>query len=138
MLKSEKLLNFGVLLLRILMGFAMIMHGSLKFAKGATTLEAVGSALSHFGITGGYYFWGTVAGLSEIVGGALVLTGILFTPGCIILVCTLLVAIIHKAIGGNGFSSFSYPFEVASVFLSLIFIGPGKFTLKNYLFRLKK
>lgn len=63
----------------------------------------------------------------------------LVPPGvCSHAVYTMSVAVMMNIRGGYGFSGGSEALEMGVVFLSLILIGPGTFTLPNLLFRKKE
>lgn len=124
-------IDIGLLILRILIGIMMIIHGSLKYIGGSETMTKVGSAASHIGIDIGHTFLGYTAASMEILGGIMIILGLFFTPGALILVLVLAVAAFMKISTGSSFSSFSHPLEMGIVFLSLILIGPGKYSFDH-------
>jgi putative oxidoreductase len=75
-------------------------------------------------------FWGLMAALSETLGCVMVILGFLFRPACILLFITLCVAslaVMHT--GKGGLEAASHPIELAILFFSLLFIGPGKYSV---------
>lgn len=126
----SKYRDFGLLLLRIGLGGMMILHGWPKLAGGADTWARVGGAMSHLGITFFPEFWGFMAAVSETLGGALIVLGFLFRPASGALFYTMVVAAVMKyKTSGGVFLEWAWPAEMAIVFLSLIFIGAGRFSL---------
>ena len=124
-------IDIGLLILRILIGIMMIIHGSLKYIGGSETMTKVGSAASHLGIDTGHTLLGYMAASMEVLGGIMILLGLFFTPGALMLVMVLAVAAFMKISTEAPFSSFSHPLEMGFVFLSLMFIGPGKYSFDH-------
>ena len=131
--------DLGLFLLRVSVGGLMIVHGVPKFLGGRETLEGLGSQMAIFGITFWPVFWGFMAAFSEVVGGLLLVVGFLVRPACFFLLCTMIVAVsYHVAEPGKGLSAidnFNYftsnPLSLAFVFLSLMFMGPGRFSVQK-------
>ena len=120
----------GLLLLRAGLGLMMIMHGWPKLAGGAARWEQLGAAMTHLGISFAPAFWGFMAAASETLGGALLIVGFLFRPAAAMLFCTMVVATTMRyKTGGGEFLEWAWPAEMAIVFLSLILIGPGKYSI---------
>jgi putative oxidoreductase len=126
----SKYRDFGLLLLRLGIGGMMIMHGWPKLTGGVETWTKLGGAMSHLGITFLPAFWGFMAAASESVGGALLILGFLFRPATGLLFFTMLVAAFMKyRVSGGAFLEWAWPAELGIVFLSLFFIGAGRFSL---------
>ena len=119
--------DWGLLFLRVALGALFIYaYGWRKLAGGVALWREVGSAVHHVGIHFGFVFWGLMAALSETLGNVLVILGFLFRPACIMLLCTMLVAATTTL--SKGVAASSHPLELAIVYFSLIFIGPGKYS----------
>ena len=123
--------DLGLLFLRIGLGIAFLIHGVPKLMGGPEKWMALGGAVGLLGIKFAPAFWGLMAALSEAVGGALLMLGIFFRPACLFLAVTMAVAMNMHISKGDPFPVFSHALEDGIVFLSLILIGPGRFTLKN-------
>ncbi|WP_028298442.1 DoxX family protein [Olivibacter sitiensis] len=117
----------GLLVLRIGIGIMFIMHGLPKLIGGPEMWEKVGGAMSNFGI---YFFhkgWGLIAAISETFGGFLMIVGLLFRPAMLLMAFTMFVAtLVHLP---QGLMAASQPIELGLVFLGLLFIGPGKYSV---------
>ena len=119
----------GLLFMRVALGcFYIYAHGWPKLVGGIAKWKAVGTAMKHVGITFAPAFWGFMAAFSESIGCALFVLGLFFRPSCILLVITISVASIMHYHNG-GVVKASHAIELAIVFFSLIFIGPGKFSV---------
>lgn len=123
--------DLGLLVLRVGMGAMFIGHGLPKLLGGPKRWTQVGEAMGSLGIDFAPTFWGFAAAISEFGGGLLLAAGIQFRAACALLLCTMLVASTKHVIGGDGFGKSSHAIEAAILFLSLIFIGPGRYRLRR-------
>lgn len=121
--------DYGLLFLRLGFGFMYILHGWPKITGGTETWAQVGGAMSNFGLNFWPAFWGFLAACSEFGGGILIMTGFFFRVGCAAIFGTMFVAATMHYFNEDPFSTLSHPIENGIVLLSLIFIGPGRFSL---------
>jgi len=119
----------GLLLMRIGLGIAFIIHGLPKLVGGVAVWEELGVAMGFIGVTAFPAFWGFMAGLAEFGGGILIIAGFLFRPACLVLAFTMLMAMIYHIGKGEDFVQFSHAMEDGIVFLALFLIGPGKYSM---------
>ncbi|PSR52532.1 DoxX family protein [Adhaeribacter arboris] len=126
--------NFGLLLLRVGIGWAFMMHGFPKIKGGPEFWEQIGGAMGNLGITFAPVFWGFMGAFAEFGGGFLLLLGLFFRPATLLLFFTMCVATTMHISKGDDFNTYSHALESAILFLSLYFIGPGKISLDNKLF----
>jgi len=127
----ERWKPIGFLILRAGIGSMFIYHGMGKFLAGPDVLAKVGSALSFLGIHSGHYFFGIMAALSEVGGGACLILGLFFLPASFFLFFTMCVASTMHLLNGDGLKVASHAVEAGILFLSLMFIGPGPLALDN-------
>ncbi|WP_266202523.1 DoxX family protein [Pontibacter kalidii] len=130
--------NFGLLLLRVGIGVMFILHGWPKLAGGPERWEAIGQNMELLEIGFAPVFWGFMAGFAEVAGGALLVLGLLFRPATLLLLITMVVATLKHVAGGDGFGGYSHAMEAAILFLSLLLIGPGKYSFDHHLFQKDK
>lgn len=121
--------NTGLLIIRIGLGTMFILHGYPKLLGGPEQWEAIGGAMKHLGITFAPAVWGLLSGLTETFGGFLILLGLAFRPVCMFLIFNLFVAALMHLKSGEDFMSASQAIENGFMFLGLIFIGPGKYSV---------
>ncbi len=122
--------DLGLLIMRIGLGISFLIHGVPKLMGGPEKWEALGGAMGALGISFAPVFWGFMAGLSEAAGGILLIIGLFFRPACLILAITMAVALNMHISKGDPFMVYSHALEDGIVFISLIFIGPGKYAAK--------
>lgn len=121
--------DFGLLLLRVGLGVMMILHGWPKLVGGPEKWEALGHAMQNFGIHFAPMIWGLLAALAELGGGVLLILGFAMRPACIALAATMGVALVFHLKKGDSFVAWSHSAELLIVFVSLLFIGAGKFSI---------
>ncbi len=119
----------GLLILRIGVGLMFIYYGAPKLFAGPKMWEGLGMAMGSVGITFWPVFWGFMAAFAMAVGGLCLILGVFSRLFCILLTITMLVAGIMHLRKGDGFLTASHALNDAVVFFSLIFIGPGKYSL---------
>lgn len=131
--------DLGLLLVRLGVGSSMaIFHGYGKITAGVEKWSSIGGSMANLNV--GFYpvFWGFMAGFAEFVCSILLVIGILFRPAAFLLAFTMFVAAMNhlsRPAGepGAGWSAASHALELMSVYLCLMFTGPGKysFTLRG-------
>lgn len=129
-LKSlTKYTDIGLLILRVGIGIMFLYHGAPKLFGGPEKWEKLGMAMKYVGIDFAPVFWGFMAAFSEFFGGICIILGLFFRPACILLTITMAVAAAMHLGKGEGLKVASHAIEDGIVFLSLIFIGPGKYSI---------
>jgi len=131
--KRGKFRNIGLVILRVGLGIMFILHGYPKMFGGPEKWTEVGGAMQYLGIDFAPMFFGFMAGVIEFFGGIFLIGGLFFMPTAFCLLLVMLVATIKHIGAADGFVSYSHSIEIAIVFLSLLFIGPGKLSLDRKL-----
>jgi putative oxidoreductase len=127
----SSLSSLGLLVLRVgIGGIYFLLHGLHKMEAGRPLWDKLGSSVTLVGIHFAPVFWGFLASASECVGGLLLVFGLFTRPAAFFLFCTMTVAWLHlHAVAGRGLETTTEPLEMAFVFLGLIFVGPGKYSV---------
>ena len=121
--------NTGLLILRVGLGIMMMTHGFPKLAGGPQGWEGLGGSMKVVGVDFLPVFWGFMAAVAEGVGGLLLVLGLFFRPANAMLVFTMIIAALVHFGKGDGLSGASHAIELGFVFLALVFIGPGKYSI---------
>ena len=121
--------NTGLLIVRVGLGIMFMIHGFPKIMGGPEGWTGLGGSMKVIGIDFLPIFWGFMAAATETFGGFLLLLGLFFRPVNILLVFTMLIATLVHFGKGDGLSGASHAIELGIVFFSLIFIGPGKYSI---------
>ena len=120
--------DLGLLLLRVALGILFVyVHGWPNLAGGHLRWQEIGHDMHYVHINFAPVIWGFIAAFSESIGGALFVIGFLFRPSCILLALTMAVVSIME-FKMHGLASASHAMELTIIFLSMIFIGPGKYS----------
>jgi len=116
--------------LRIGIGFAFIfVHGWGKIMGGPELWGKLGGTMANMGITFAPVFWGFMASLAEFGGGILILLGLFTRPASAFMAFTMLVAFVMHTSKLDPWSKSVYPMEMFAVFMALLFIGAGKYSI---------
>lgn len=121
--------DLGLLIIRLVLGIIFAKYGFSKFMDGTPALEKIGGALQVFGITAFPVFWGGLAALVEMLGGCLIFLGYKFRFAAFALFLVMAVAFYYLFASSSPFSSYAHALELTAVFLGLVFIGPGKYSI---------
>lgn len=119
----------ALLLTRVGLGVMFILHGYPKMIGGIPMWEKLGSNMSHLGINFYPVAWGFLAAFAEFIGGMLLILGLAFRPVCLLLIFTMIVAVLHHIKGGHKLMEASHAIEAGIMFLGLLFLGPGKYSM---------
>jgi putative oxidoreductase len=119
----------GLLLLRIGLGVIFIAHGYPKLMGGKEEWAKLGGNMANLGIHFWPAMWGFMAMMAELGGGIMLILGLFFRPVLLIMTFNMFVAMVMHLHKGDSFATWSHPATIAVVFLSLLLIGPGKYSL---------
>ena len=85
--------------------------------------------MANFGVTFAPAFWGFMAAATEFVGGVCLILGFAMRPACLMLLTTMIVAMMHHLAQGDGLFGAAHAIEDGIVFLALVIIGPGRYSI---------
>jgi putative oxidoreductase len=133
--KLKQFQDSALLLARIGAGTAFtFIHGLPKIQGGPATWEKIGGAMTNVGITFLPTFWGFMAAASEFFGGILLILGLFFRPTTAFLIFTMFMAMMQHLSRLDSWARVIYPLEMLSLFIVLLAVGPGKYSLDYLLF----
>jgi putative oxidoreductase len=126
----SKYSDAGILFIRIGIGFSFIfVHGWGKISGGPAMWEKIGSAMGNYGLSFAPTFWGFMASASEFGGGILILLGLFTRPASAFMAFTMLTAFMMHTSKLDPWNKAIYPMEMFAVFMGLLFIGAGKYSI---------
>ncbi len=128
----------GLLFLRVGLGSMFIAHGAPKLFGGPDLWAQLGTAAQSVGMYFFPTFWGFMAATAEFFGGILLILGLFFREACIFLLITMFIASAKHIAQGDGFRVASHAIELGIVFLALIFIGGGAYSIDEKILASKK
>ncbi|MCA1629265.1 MAG: DoxX family protein [Acidobacteria bacterium] len=123
--------------LRIALGLIFIGHGAQKVfgAWGGPGWAKIISFPAPFSFMRPSWAWMAAAALSELIGGALLLTGLLTRVGAFLILCVMLTAMIGVHWQGGFFlpQGFEYTFALSGACVALLIAGGGRLSLDRVL-----
>jgi putative oxidoreductase len=114
--------------MRVGIGAMMVFHGLPKIThpeKWAGLGSAMGSLHIHFWPT----FWGFIAALTETIGGLFSILGLWFRLVSLFMIFLFIVATLHHFDTGSSIGEASEAIELGFVYIGLLFLGPGRFSV---------
>ena len=119
----------GLLLLRVSLGLLFIYLTAPALMGGSTRLAHFGAGIRILGFHSHFQLWGTVGALAGCLGGALMVFGLFFRIGVLLILVISLIYAIAIARSAAGFQAALPVAETCVVLISLLLIGPGKFSV---------
>src|ERR1017187_1859807 len=119
----------GLLLIRASIGLIIIVLIAPVLWSGSGSWEHFGSAMKHLDFHSHYKFWGFTGALLGCAGGVLMILGLFFRIGVLFV---LIITVIHLvALWGNSGDFYARlpALEMSILLLSLLFVGPGKYSV---------
>jgi putative oxidoreductase len=123
-----KYADFGLLLLRVSIGVLFLIYTAPVLLAGPHAWAHFGAGARNWGIHSQLQMWGFIGALLGCLGSVLVIFGLFFRPGVLVL----LVLAIGHAIGvkhGSGFRTALPSIEMGFVLAGILFVGPGKYSV---------
>ena len=128
---------WGIFLLRLVLGAAMIVNGSRKVIPrggfhGGNSFAALQQYVNNIATLGIPHWLGYVSAFAEFAGGMFLVLGLLTRFFAFLVAINMIVAIAavdyHR-----GYAGAQYPLALASVAIMLLLAGPGKAALDRKL-----
>lgn len=121
----------GHFILRVGIGILFICHGYPKITGGTEKWLWLGSQMQYFGITFAPVFWGFMAACAEFFGGIALTLGLYTRIAAIFPACVMIVAIVMHLNKGDDFTIYSHPISNLIIFVSLMCMGGGMWSLRG-------
>lgn len=115
----DRLQPLGLLVLRLVLGAAMIAHGSTKVFGGIS--HHVKFVAEH-GMPG---WLGYFSAYAEFLGGALLVIGLLTRIAAIAVCINMMVAVLKVHLHQGFMGGYEYPIALSAMAFALLFTGPG-------------
>jgi len=133
-MKRRGSVDLALLILRVGIGISFVfVYGAGKIWGGPEQWAGLGQNMAVFGITFWPTFWGFMAAFTEFAGGILLVLGLLFRPMLVLMLITMFVAAVGH-ISGQIDGGPWHATEMATVFVVLFLLGPGRYSLDAWLF----
>ena len=119
----------GILVLRLGFGIMFMFHGFPKILGGTEEWEKSGADMQTLGIHFLPVFWGFMSAFSEFVGGILLILGLFTRIAAGLMFINMVIAATVHLSKDPALLSAAHAIEDGIVFLSLIVLGPGTYSL---------
>jgi putative oxidoreductase len=127
--KSSSSRETGILILRAGLGVVLLIHGILQLIKGQAHWATVALSSGVPGVHTSPVIFGCAAILCIIGGGLLLLMGLYFRLGCMLLAAVVAAALYSKVKIGVHYVELVNVAAALAVVTGLMFMGPGKHSL---------
>jgi putative oxidoreductase len=120
--------EFGLLLIRVSIGLLFILYTAPILLGGPSSWANFGAGARNWGLHSNLQVWGFVGAVFGCVGGVLLIFGLFFRLGVLLL----LVLAVGHAIGVTKGASFRVAMpsiEICFVLAGILFVGPGKYSI---------
>lgn len=135
--RESRWFDVGMLVLRLGFGLGFLyFHGWRKLSGGPEAWARTGGAVENLGIGFGHTGFGFIAAVAEAIGGVCIAAGFLFRPAAVLLAATMFVAWSRHVITGQGTPA--HAFKNMWVAAGLAFIGPGRYSVDDWLARRRR
>lgn len=118
----------GLLLIRVSLGLLFILYTAPPLIGGPSGWAHFGAGARHLGLHSHFQLWGFFGSLFGCLGGVLMIFGLFFRIGVLLV----LVLAIGHAIAlekGAGFRVALPSIEMCFVLAGILFVGPGKYSV---------
>jgi putative oxidoreductase len=119
----------GLLLFRSSIGLIFIILIAPVLWNGQGSWERFGSVMSHLDFHSHYKFWGFVGAVAGCAGGVLMVLGLFFRVGTLFVLIVTLIHLVAVWDEHGDFHSRLPALEMSILLLSLLLIGPGKYSV---------
>jgi putative oxidoreductase len=118
----------GLLLIRVSIGLLFILYTAPTLIGGPKAWAHFGAGAGHFGLHSHFQLWGLLGALLGCLGGVLMIFGLFFRIG-VLLVLALAIGHAIAVEKGTGFRVALPSIEMCFVLAGMLFIGPGKYSV---------
>lgn len=119
----------GLFIMRVSLGVLFVILTAPILLGGASRWTAAGGAVRHFGIHSHFQLWGFVGALVGCFGAVLMIFGLFFRPGVLLLLLIAFLYTLGVLHGSGGFRAALVPIELCAILFGLLFVGPGKYSV---------
>ena len=119
----------GLLLMRVALGVLLVILTGPVLLSGPSRWARFGSGIRNLGIASNYQFWGFLGALAGCVGAALMIFGLCFRPGVLLV---LALTLVHTVGAFDGFGTVRGNLAAIDLFVmmvGLLFVVPGKYSV---------
>lgn len=122
-----KYCEVGLLIMRVALGVLFIvLTGPVLLSPGRWS--SFGSAIRNLGLSSNFQFWGFIGALFGCLGGVLMIFGLFFRPGVLLVLAITLVHVLGVLDRAATLRPALAAIELCLILTGLLFVGPGKYS----------
>ncbi len=119
----------GLLIMRLGLGVLFIILTGPVLLHGPRAWASFGAGIRHLGLHNHYQIWGFLGALMGSAGGALMIFGLFFRPGVLLVLTITFVHLLGVLSGVGTLRANLAAVELAVMLVGLLFVGPGKYSV---------
>jgi putative oxidoreductase len=119
----------GLLLMRLALGVLFVILTGPVLLGGPSRWSSFGGAIRNLGLHNHFQVWGFLGALMGCIGGALMIFGLFFRPGVLLVLIITFVHLLGVWHGGHALRENLAAIELFVILLGLLFVGPGKYSV---------
>jgi putative oxidoreductase len=119
----------GLLIMRVSLGVVFIILLGPVLLGGAARWANFGSGVRNLGLHSHYQIWGFFGALCGCAGAALMIFGLFFRPGVLLVLLITFVHVLGLVSRAESLRPALAVIELALILLGLLFVGPGKYSV---------
>lgn len=116
----------GLLLIRVSLGVLFVILTGPVLLAGGGRWAAFGSGIRNLGLHAHFQVWGFLGALAGCLGATLMIFGLFFRPGVLLVLAITLVHLLGTMHHGDDFLA---TVELSAILVGLLFVGPGKYSV---------
>jgi putative oxidoreductase len=119
----------GLLLMRVSLGVLFVVLTGPVLLSGSARWAAFGSGIRNLGLHSHFQIWGFLGALAGCVGAALMIFGLCFRPGVLLVLAITFIYTLGVMHGAGAFRGALAAVELCAILVGLLFVGPGKYSV---------
>lgn len=115
--------------MRVSLGVLFVILTGPVLLAGPARWAAFGGAVKNIGLHSHFEVWGFFGALAGCVGAALMIFGLFFRVGVLLVLAITLIYTLAAVHGGGGMRAALAAIELCLMLVGLLFVGPGKYSV---------
>jgi putative oxidoreductase len=119
----------GLLIMRLSLGVLFVILTGPVLLGGGARWAAFGAGIHNLGLHSHVQIWGFLGALAGCIGAALMIFGLFFRPGVLLVLAITFIYTLGAMHGGGGIRGSLAAVELCLILVGLLFVGPGKYSV---------
>ncbi|MFN2475586.1 MAG: DoxX family protein [Chthoniobacterales bacterium] len=119
----------GLLIMRLSLGVLFVILTGPVLLAGGGRWAAFGGAIRNLGLHSHVQIWGFLGALAGCIGAALMIFGLFFRLGVLLVLLITFIYTLGAMHSGGGLHAALAAIELCLILLGLLFVGPGKYSV---------